>query len=134
MAQLVTARANGPDPTANRDGPLPIVRSAAFALARSIPLDLVPLLLPYKKHGRLGLRIEQLRQRARLSRGRNNGDGSWSLASDELEDLAYQPPEGTAEARSLTIRIIALDQEGTTLALLDFPLLPGKDQAGTTRK
>ncbi|GEM_PF-4589886 len=134
MAQLVTARANSPDPTANHDGPVPFVASATFVLARSIPLDLAPLLLPYKKNGRLGLRIEQLQQRARLSRGRNNGNGSWSLASDELEDLAYQPPEGIAETRSLTIRIIALDQEGTTLAVLDFPLLPGRDQARPVHK
>src|SRR5665213_968254 len=134
MAQLVTARANSPDPTANHDGPVPFVASATFVLARSIPLDLAPLLLPYKKNGRLGLRIEQLQQRARLSRGRNNGNGSWSLASDELEDLAYQPPEGIAETRSLTIIIIALDQEGTTLAVLDFPLLPGRDQARPVHK
>jgi hypothetical protein len=134
MVQLVTARASSSNPTASRDGLLPLIASAASVSAHSISLDLAPLLLPYKKHGRLGLRVERLQQRARLSRGRNNGDGSWSLASDELEDLAYQPPEGTVEARSLTIRVIALDQEGTTLAVLDFPLSDGKELPSTALK
>jgi len=59
----------------------------APTVQRSVALDLLPLLKPFKRSGRLALRIERLPQRAKLSAGRRNSDGSWSLASDELEDL-----------------------------------------------
>src|SRR5258707_14966607 len=64
----------------------------APVVQKTIPLDLAALLAPYKRHGRLTLRVERMPQRAKLSAGRNNGDGSWSLASDELEDLNYLVP------------------------------------------
>src|SRR5579863_7932979 len=56
---------------------------------RMVPVDFRPLLKPYRKAGRLCLRIERLAQGAKLSAGRRNTDNSWSLASDELEDLHY---------------------------------------------
>ena len=101
----------------------------APAAMRSIPLNLAPLLTPYKKQGRLSLRIERLPRGARLSRGCRNNDGaSWSLASDELEDLAYQLPEGCDGEHSLAVRIISL-AGGNTLAVLDFVVSPGADEA-----
>jgi hypothetical protein len=103
------------------------VRAAAVA-ARAIPLRLAPLLQPYRKEGRLSLRVERMQQLARLSRGRNNGDGSWSLATDELDDLEYLSPEGMGDAQSLSIRIIGLDQDGTTLAILEVPISSGGKQ------
>ena len=92
---------------------------------RPIPVKLAPLLSPYKGHGRLSIRIERLPQLARLSAGRNNGDNSWSLTLDQLEDLTYLPPPGMDEAHSLAVRIIGLDDGGSTLAVLDFPVSPG---------
>ena len=56
---------------------------------RRMPVDFRPLLKPHKKAGRLCLRIERMAQGARISAGRRNTDNSWSLASDELEDLHY---------------------------------------------
>ena len=107
--------------------------AAAATLARAmkedapgeIALDLVPLIAPYRKHGRLSLRVERLPHRARLSRGHNNGDRSWSLMSDELDGLTYLPPGGGApDACTLSIRIISLDGgDGATLALLDYPVV-----------
>jgi len=103
--------------------------AAAATLARGIEetpgeiaLDLAPLIAPYRKHGRLSLRVERLPNRARLSRGHNNGDRSWSLMSDELDDLAYLPPKGALEICTLAIRIVSAD--GGTLALIDYPLAP----------
>jgi hypothetical protein len=93
----------------------------APATQHAIPLALTPLLSPHRKHGRLCLRVEKLPQLARLSAGRNNGDSSWSLAIDELEDLAYLPPEGMEEAHTLAIRIISLEG-GSTLEVVDFPV------------
>jgi hypothetical protein len=63
--------------------------------------------------------------RARLSRGRNNGDGSWSLTRDELEGVEYLPPKGATESPTLTVRVIGLDSDnGATLSVLDYPVLP----------
>jgi len=90
-----------------------------------IALDLAPLIAPYRKFGRLSLRVEGLAPRARLSRGHNNGDRSWSLYSDELEGLSYLPAAGENATATLAIRIVKLDGgDGTTLALLDYALDP----------
>ncbi len=109
---------------ATRDGlaKTPSAARATGVAARAIPLRLAALLQPYRKEGRLSLRVERMQQLARLSRGRNNGDGSWSLASDELDDLEYLSPEGMGDAQSLSVRIIGLDQDGTTLAILEVPI------------
>jgi Bacterial SH3 domain len=106
---------------------------AATVAARAVPLKLASLLQPYRKEGRLSLRVERMHQRARLSRGRNNGDGSWSLASDELDDLEYLSPEGIADAQSLSVRIIGLDQDGTTLAIVEVQIQPGAKPPGNTQ-
>lgn len=91
----------------------------------SIALDLAMLVAPYRKRGRVSVRVENLARRARLSAGHNNGDGSWSLASDELEDLVYLLPADVEEAHTLTVRIIALDSEdASTLAVLEVPVAP----------
>lgn len=99
---------------------------------RSIPLNLAPLIAPYKKKkGRLSLRVERLPQLARLSAGRNKGDGCWSLATDELEDLNYLIPESVHDAHTLVIRIISLDGDtATTVAAVDFLVSPGAQAAG----
>jgi hypothetical protein len=89
-----------------------------------IPLDLVPLLSPYKGKGRLTLRVERMPHAARLSAGRNNGDNSWSLALDELEDLEYLLPQGSTNAHTLALRVLAHNGDGaSTLAVLDLPIL-----------
>jgi Bacterial SH3 domain len=104
---------------AERAGPKPAVADVAPAL-KVLPLKIAPLLAPYRKHGRLSLRIERLPQLARLSAGRNNGDGSWSLGSDELEELSYMVPENAGE-HSLAIRVFSVDRAaGNTLAVLDY--------------
>jgi len=94
----------------------------------AIPLDLAPLIAPYRRQGRLSLRVERLPPRARLSRGHNNGDRSWSLMSDELDGLLYLPPDGVSQTCTLAVRIVSLDGGGgATLALLDYPVGPGAD-------
>lgn len=96
-----------------------------------IPLALAPLLSPYRRHGHLSLRLERLPERARLSRGSNNGDRTWSLTVDDLEDLTYLPPEGRHEAHTLALRIVSLDgDDGATLAVLDVPVPSGNALSG----
>ena len=108
--------------------PKPAVHAIA-APSRGVPLELAPLLKPYRKHGKLSLRVERVQQLARLSRGRNNGDGSWSLGTDELDDLEYLFPEGSDATHTLAIRIIGVEQDLATLAVLDFQIGPGAKQA-----
>src|SRR5258708_39229498 len=106
---------------ANRTTEAP--RAEIAAAPERVPLDLAQLLSPYRKHGRLSVRIERLPHRARLSRGHNNGDRSWSLATDELDGLEYVSEADTREVPTIAIRIVNVDSDsgtGTTLAGLDF--------------
>ncbi len=97
---------------------------------QSTSLTLRPLLAPFKGRGRLFLRIEKLPQRASLSAGKRNSDGSWSLASDELDDVTYQVPPQAAGDHVLTMRVTALEGgEATTLKVLDFPISFSKPMA-----
>ena len=89
---------------------------------RVFPIDLIPLLAPHKKHGKLTLRVERLPQQTRLSAGTRNSDGSWSLTRDELEDLEYIVPEGVDATTSLSVRVVSLTA-GSTLAVLDYPIV-----------
>jgi len=88
---------------------------------RTFAIDLLPLLAPHKKHGKLTLRVERLPQQTRLSAGTRNSDGSWSLTRDDLEDLEYIVPDGVEGATSLSVRVVSLTA-GSTLAVLDYPL------------
>jgi hypothetical protein len=99
-------------------------RADTEAAPQSVPLNIAPLLAPYRGRGRLSLRIENVPQRARFSGGRNNGDNSWSLATDELEGLQYLPPAGPLEPHSLSIRILCADAAGevSTVAVVDYPV------------
>jgi hypothetical protein len=102
----------------------------AASETRSIPLELGPLLAPYKRLGRISIRIERLPHRARLSGGQNNGDRSWSISLDELDELSYLFPSDLTEAHTLAIRVINLDGgDGATVAVLDYRIRP--DDAGS---
>lgn len=109
--------------------------SAAEDSPAEIPLDLAPLIAPYRRRGRLSLRVERIPFQGRLSKGRNNGDRSWSLAPDELDEVFYLPPKGMTEPHALAIRIVSLDGgDGATLALVDYPVLsPKESPVGETR-
>ena len=92
--------------------------------ARAIPLDLTPIVEPYKGSSRrLAIRVERVPPLARLSRGRNNGDGSWSLATDELEGLAYIAPENFRSTHTLSVRVVSVE-DAATVAVLDYAVSP----------
>jgi hypothetical protein len=95
-------------------------------------MELQPLIAAYGRDRRVALRIERMPSRSRLTRGRNNGDGSWSLTRDELDDLCYLPPKGASEMPTLVVRIIGLDSDnGATLAVHDHPVLREPEQASS---
>ena len=106
---------------------------------RRIPVDFRPLLKPFKSAGRLCLRIERLPQGAKMSAGRRGTDNSWSLASDELEDLDYLISSNIARDHELTVRVVTFeDGAALTLKVMQFavsandgaPLQPGGDPPG----
>ena len=106
----------------------------AIPTTDGVPLELAPLMSLYGRNRRLSLRVERLPERARLSRGRNNGDRSWSLMRDDLDGLRYLPPEGMKGTHTLSVRIINLDtDDGATLAVLDFPVAAPLPQAEDRR-
>jgi len=93
---------------------------AEAGLSDGLPFDLMNLVTPYGRDRRVTLRVERMPIRARLSRGRNNGDGSWSLTREELEGLLYFPPRGSSDIPTLVVRIIGLDSDnGATLGVVD---------------
>jgi hypothetical protein len=94
---------------------------------QGIPLDLEPLLEPHLHHARLSVRVEQLPSRARLSKGHNNGDCTFSLKPEDLIDLFYLPPDGAGDPRAdLAVRIVKLDDDyATTLELIDLKVPSG---------
>src|SRR4051794_39758961 len=71
------------------------------AALRAIPLDLAPLAARFHAHRSLSVRIERLHHLGQLSKGRNNGDNSWSLVPDELHQLTYMLPETVQTAHTL---------------------------------
>ena len=110
----------------------PSRRAGDVAMVR-IPLNLKTIIAPYRDRGRFTIRLEQLPQLARLSAGTNNGDRTWSLALDELEDLAYFAPAG-AGAHMLGVRLIVKDDDGAhTLALIDLGVDADADAAADKR-
>lgn len=98
--------------------------------SRAIPIDLRPVIQAYRKRGRFMLRIEKLPQQARFSAGQNNGDGSWSLQLDELEELVYFAPKTARGEHALSIRLVAKDEsEAFTIALVEYPIAADRDGA-----
>ena len=91
---------------------------------QGIPLDLGPLIAPYRHHKQLSVRIERMPQLSRLSAGRNNGDCTFSLKIEEILGLVYLPPPGAnGSTITLAIRIVNLDDDyATTLDLIDLPV------------
>ena len=101
----------------------------APVVSRRIPVDFRPLLKPHKAAGRLCLRIERLPQGAKLSAGRRGADNSWSLASDELEDLHFLISSNVDRDYELTVRVMTFeDGEVSTLKVVQF-VVPASDDA-----
>jgi hypothetical protein len=127
MRQSTNKRRKVPEGTIANLAKMSVPASPEPSAPPSIPLDLKPLIAPYREHRRLSLRIENLPQSARLSAGQNNGDRTWSLALDELEGLFYIPPTGFDKEHALAIRLISKDETGaSTVALLDFRIGPDR--------
>jgi hypothetical protein len=101
--------------------------AASSSSSRAVALDLASLIAPYRRHARFTLRIENLPQGARLTAGRNNGDRTWSLALDELDELFYVSPESVVDHHVLALRLIAREEgNASTVALIELPMRAGQ--------
>ena len=95
--------------------------AASDGEVKAVPLDLSRTLPDRGRYRRLSLRIENLPHGASLSQGRDNGDRTWSLKSDELEGLVYFPPAGEVTPHTLRLRVIGWNgDDATTVAVHDL--------------
>jgi len=85
-------------------------------LGQPIRLDLHPALAVLGYYDGVYLVINDLPVGARLSAGRSNTNGTWSLLPDELEDLTIIPPEGGKTEFLLTVSIATPDPDGYDFA------------------
>ncbi|HEY1961569.1 MAG TPA: SH3 domain-containing protein [Rhizomicrobium sp.] len=97
-------------------------RSQSGPLGEPVRLPIAELLEPYGRQG-LSIRVERLAHGAKLSKGRNNGDRSYSLTPEDVDNLEYLPPSASYEAHTLAVRIVDIaGGDGETLAVLDLPI------------
>ena len=73
-----------------------------------IPIDIGDAIPAEHKYERITIRVEGVRRGALLSRGRDNGDETWSLSPDDLADLAYIPSKRGVELHSIVFRIVGV--------------------------
>ncbi|HUL07417.1 MAG TPA: hypothetical protein VLV76_13860 [Candidatus Acidoferrum sp.] len=83
---------------------------------RTIRLDLHPALSVLGYYDGVYLVISELPFGARLSAGRSNNNGTWSLLPDELEGLTITLPEDGKDEFLLTVSIATPDPDGYDFA------------------
>ena len=99
-----------------------------------IPLDLAPLLMPYRQHKRLSIRLVHLPARAELTSGVRNEDASWSLAPADLDGLALLLPDDSEPPPSVAVRIIVIDKNENASIVGQFEVpLPRSESPATTQ-
>jgi hypothetical protein len=85
-------------------------------LGQPIRLDLHPALSVLGYYDGVYVVISDLPAGARLSAGRSNTNGTWSLLPNELENLTIMPPEGGKNEFLLTVSIATPDPDGYDFA------------------
>jgi hypothetical protein len=83
---------------------------------REVPLDLHPALSVLGYYDGVYLVISEMPAGTRLSAGRSNTNGTWSLLPDELEGLTITPPEDGKDEFLLTVSIATPDPDGYDFA------------------
>src|SRR5262245_4373579 len=91
-------------------------RAEAGDQDREIRLDLHPALSVLGYYDGVYVVISELPAGARLSAGRSNTNGTWSLLPDELENLTILPPEDGKHEFLLTVSIATPDPDGYDFA------------------
>ncbi len=81
-----------------------------------IRLDLHPALAVLGYYDGVYVVISEMPAGTRLSAGRSNTNGTWSLLPDELENLTIMPPEDGKDEFLLTVSIATPDPDGYDFA------------------
>jgi hypothetical protein len=80
--------------------------------------------------GQIVIKVEGMVQGAVLSAGRNNGNRTWSLATDQIAGLEYTLVHGPLIPHTLQVRVLAVaEDQATTLMLLETDI--GTDGVAT---
>lgn len=97
---------------------------APDAARGGIPLNLAPLLTPYRQHQRLSIRVLYLPALAELSAGVRNEDGSWSLAPADLDGVTLLLPEDSEPPAAVAVRIVVIDknENASVVGQFEVPL------------
>ncbi|MGO4525441.1 Ig-like domain-containing protein [Microvirga sp. 2MCAF35] len=127
---------------AKADAPTVTVHDASAKEDETITLDLSASLVDTDGSEVLSVVIQGLPEGARLSKGINNGDGSWTLTPSQLAGLTVTPPADWSGTMNLTVqahaREISNGSVATTEATLqvrvdaiaDAPVIGARDAAG----
>jgi type II secretory pathway predicted ATPase ExeA len=89
----------------------------------AVALDIRASLADNDGTAALAIAISGLPQGARLSAGRNNGDGIWSLSPEELDGLALMPPADFSGRLRLRVDASARWTDGQSAGASDFLLV-----------
>ncbi len=127
MDPLAETTADRADPIGAPDARPPAVSVPTLYAAhasgtedQAIPLDIRAALAGDRDTAALTIAVSGLPDGARLSAGRDNGDGSWSLNPDELVGLALKPPPDFAGPLRLVIDATARRIDGESTSTRDF--------------
>jgi hypothetical protein len=85
-----------------------------------VPLNIGTALVDADGSETLGVTISGVPSGASLSAGTDNGDGTWSLAPDQLDGLTITPPEHFAGTMSLDVVAVSTDGSDTASAAGSF--------------
>jgi hypothetical protein len=124
------------------DAPIVTVHDAAGTEDGSITLDLSAALTDTDGSEVLSVVIEGLPEGARLSKGINNGDGSWTLTPSQLAGLMVTPPADWSGTMNLTMLAHARETSNGSVAttratfqvqvdaVADAPVVSARDASG----
>lgn len=74
----------------------------------------------------LSVKIEGLPPGASLTKGRNNGDRTWTVDPDDVDGLAYRPASADFAPHRLAIRILGFDDDiAATISVVEVEMAPG---------
>ncbi|WP_114946278.1 Ig-like domain-containing protein [Microvirga calopogonii] len=124
------------------DAPTVTVHDAAGKEDGTITLDLSASLVDTDGSEVLSVVIQGLPEGARLSKGINNGDGSWTLTPSQLAGLTVTPPADWSGTMNLTVQAHARELSNGSVAtteatiqvnveaVADTPVVGARDAAG----
>jgi Ca2+-binding RTX toxin-like protein len=123
------------------DVPTVTVTDVTGAEDTAIPLDLTAGLTDVDGSEILSLTVSGVPVGATLSAGTDNGDGSWTLAADQLTGLTITPPTDYSGSFDLSVTATATENDGDTASaaasftvtvnpVADGPSLAAEDVAG----